>query len=274
MLRRFDAASALAEIGVTMSSELDSAQQRATALESRKAQLRTRVAEHAGLSSVVVFGSSTEAAKPRRDQWSDLDANIFITPDQAGSAAKQDWDFLPDPSEIVLRAREGENGGVVLWRDGMICEFGVGSPWPIQDEAREVLVDGGDLDLRPGPELPNPADQFGLFLAKLLIGYGRIMRGELLAGNAVLRTYAVTALAESLRQVLVPDAPRSLFDPLRRLEQSLPEAAAQIAALQLAPASQCALGLLDMAKEHLGAWPDFPSEAWAVVRAEVTESES
>lgn len=246
--------------------------ERALLLESRKQQLQDLVHNDPGLTSVVVFGSSTEAAKHRRDRWSDLDANIFITNDAAGAAAKESWPFLPDADEIVLRAREGENGGVVLWRDGMICEFGAGAPWPIQDEAREVLVDAGDLNLVSSPDLPNAADQFGLFLAKLLIGYGRVARGETLAGNAVMRCYAITALAETLRQVLAPDAARSPFDPLRRLEQSLPRLAAEIAELQLAEPTRFALGVLDLAESALRDWTEFQREAWQVAHNEIASN--
>lgn len=246
--------------------------ERAQLLESRKQQLQDLVLNDPGLTSVVVFGSSTEAAKHRRDRWSDLDANIFISDDAAGAAAKESWPFLPDADGVVLRAREGENGGVVLWRDGMICEFGAGAPWPIQDEDREVLVDGGDLNLVSSPCLPNAADQFGLFLVKLLIGYGRVVRGETLAGNAVMRCYAITALAETLRQVLAPDVARSPFDPLRRIEQSLPHLATEIAELQLAEPTRFALGVLDLAESALRGWPEFQREAWQVVRNEIASN--
>ena len=221
-----------------------------------------------GVSSLVVFGSSTRRGAARRDEWSDIDFNLFVTDDERGRDVRRSWDFLPDRDEVVLAAREGENGGVALYRDGLVCEFGVGSPWEIRDPDREVLLDGGDLRFSEPPELAGALDQLGLFVVKLLIGYGRVCRGEVLAGNASLRCGAVLCLAEALRQRLVPETTRSPFDPLRRLERTLPDIAAEIAGLQLAPARECAEGLLDLAERELApGWQEFPREAFEVARA-------
>lgn len=243
-------------------------------LQDRIDALRAKSAQTPGVTSLVVFGSTTKAAAPRRDRWSDIDFNLFISPDDAGKLAKENWPFLPDAQQLVLTAREGENGGVALYDDGMICEFGAGFPWEIQDPDYEILLDGGDLTFVPPPHPPDVADELGLFLVKLLIGYGRIQRGEVVSGNGHLRGYAVTALAEVLRQTLVPEAPRSPFDPLRRLEQALPELAAEIAVLQLADAPTCALGLLNLAERELAdTLPGFPQRAFQVARQALSSTD-
>ena len=61
----------------------------------------------------------------------------------------------------------------------------------------------------------------GLFVALLLIGVGRVRRGEVLVGGNFIRTYAV----ERLLRVLAhrsPDARLDDLDPFRRIESVFP----------------------------------------------------
>ncbi|MCV2395246.1 hypothetical protein OEB99_13085 [Actinotalea sp. M2MS4P-6] len=219
-----------------------------------------------GVTSLVVYGSTTTAAAGRRDGWSDLDFTVFLTEDVLADRAG--WAFLPDREHLVLTAREDDNGGVAIWDDGTVAEFGAGRPWLVRDPDREVLIDGGDLGYADPDPLPDPGNQIRLFLVKLAIGVGRVRRGERVAGNAHIRTYATTALCEALRQRLAPDSPRSPFDPLRRIEQALPEIGARLADLLDSPAETCARGELDLAREALEpGWEHFPTRAADVVAA-------
>lgn len=234
-------------------------------LEPRIAALREACARTRGVTSLIVFGSTTAAHAERRDAWSDLDFNVFLAPSET-ARLQESWAFLPDPDRLVLAAHEGTAGGVVLYDDGLIGEFGAGEPWVVRDPDREVLLDGGDIATEPPPPLPDPRDQVGLFLVKLAIGVGRVRRGERIAGGAHVRTYALTPLCEALRQRLVPDAPRSPFDPLRRLESALPEVARHLAVLLDGEVEACARGLFGLAREHLEAgWAEFPSRAFDIV---------
>jgi hypothetical protein len=105
-----------------------------------------------------------------------------------------------------------------------------------------------------------------LFVAKLYIGMGRVRRGERVAGNLHVRTWAVICLVEALRQRLAPLASRSAFDPVRRLEQALPEVSDRIASLLDADVEACGRGLLEVSRELLEpGWPEFPSRAADVV---------
>lgn len=220
-----------------------------------------------GVSSLVVFGSTATGAQHRRDRFSDIDFNLFTTPDEAGDTVRDTWPFLPDPDDLVATAREGDNGGLALYDDGLVMEFGAGLPWVIADPDHEVLVDGGDIVFGEQPAPPSPENQIRVFVVKLLIGYGRVRRGEVVAGQIHLHCHAVWALADALRSRLAPEAPRNPFDPLRRLEQSLPEVADRLARLQREQPDTCALGLLDLAEELLSpGWEGFPSEACAVAR--------
>lgn len=235
-------------------------------LEPRIAALRAACEGTPGVTSLVLYGSTTRAAAARRDEWSDLDFTVFLEP-SAAAELQRTLAFLPDREHLVLTAREGGNGGVAVYDDGLLCEFGAGTPWTVQDPDREVVLDGGDLGFGDPPPLPDPADQVGLFLVKTAIGVGRIRRGERVAGNAHIRTYALTALCEALRQRLAPEAHRSPFDPLRRIESALPRVAAVIADLLDAEAEVCARGLVGLAREELEpGWAEFPGRAFDVVQ--------
>lgn len=219
-----------------------------------------------GVTSVVAFGSSSAGSAGRRDPWSDLDLNLFAAPD--APAVVRDWPFLPWPERLVLTAREGRDGGVALYDDGFLVEFGAGRPWTIRDPDREVLLDGGDLVFADPDPPPDAAGQVRLFLVKLYVGIGRVRRGERVAGGVHVRTWALLCLAEALRQRLAPDAARNPFDPLRRLELALPEVAARIGDLVDRDVETCARGLFGLAREVLEpGWPDFPGRAAAVVAA-------
>lgn len=236
-------------------------------LTARLAALTDTCRATPGVTSLVAYGSTTSAAAGRRDGWSDLDFTVFVAPG-AADRVRDGWTFLPDREHLVLTAREGANGGVALYDDAMICEFGAGEPWTVRDPDREVLLDGGDVRTAEPDPLPDPADQVALFLVKLAIGVGRVRRGERVAGNAQIRAHALTCLAEALRQRLAPDAPRSPFDPLRRLEQALPEVGARLGALLDGDAETCARGCFDLARELLEpGWDAFPTRAADVLAA-------
>ncbi len=234
-------------------------------LEPRTSALRDACAATDGVTSLIVFGSTTRAAAGRRDEWSDLDFNVFFAPDRADEL-RASWAFLPDPDRLVLRAVEGGAGGVALYDDGLVAEFGAGLPWVVRDPDREVLLDGGDVVTADPDPLPDPADQIGVFLVKTAIGVGRLRRGERISGSVFVRTYALTPLCEALRQRLAPDAPRSPFDPLRRIERVLPDVAARIGSLLDGDAEACARGLVALARAELEpGWAAFPSRAFDVV---------
>ena len=218
-----------------------------------------------GVTSLTTFGSTAASQAARRDEWSDLDFCVFFRPDRSDDL-RASWAFLPERDRVVLEAREGDVGGVVIYDDGMLYEFGAGTPWPFSDPHRDVVLDGGDLTLTDPPALPDPAQAVRLFVAKLYIGMGRLRRGERVAANPHIRCHALGALAEALRQRLAPDVPRSPFDPLRRLEQALPEQASRIASALDIELEACARELWVLAREELEpGWDAFPSRAADVV---------
>lgn len=220
-----------------------------------------------GVTTFAVFGSATSSGAYRRDEWSDVDFAVFATPEAAARVAA-DWLFLPRPEELVLTAREYDSGGVALYADGALLEFGAGRPWVVTDPSCEVLLGGGDLTTAPPPSPDDPANAVRLFLVKLLVGVGRLRRGELLSGGLQVRCHALLALAIAVTgrsegaAAVVP----SPFDPLRRFEAARPALGERLVAALDQPAEAAARALFELAREELEAgWPDFPSAAFDVV---------
>jgi hypothetical protein len=224
-----------------------------------------------GVTTVAVFGSTASAASARRDEWSDVDFAVFADPDHVAEVSSQ-WDFLPRPDDIVLAAREHDSGGVVLYADGALAEFGAGRPWEVSDPTCEVLLGGLDLVRVPAPLPMSPENAIRLFLVKLLIGVGRVRRGEVLAGGVHIRSHALAALAVALRGRCQPGPAddENPFDTLRRFEAVHPELGARLATATAQPAETAARALFDLARAELEpGWLDFPSRAADVVAARV-----
>lgn len=222
-----------------------------------------------GVTTLAVFGSATTGSAARRDEWSDVDFAVFCTP-QAAAEVGGSWAFLPRREQVVLTAREYDTGGVALYADGSVVEFGAGRPWPIADPSCEVLIGGGDVTLVPAPGVPDPANAIRLFLVKLLIGVGRLRRGEVLSGTALIGLPALTELCHALRARVVAsgEAEVNPFDPLRRFEAAHPALGARLDAALAASGEATARALFDIAREVLEpGWGDFPSVAADVIAA-------
>ncbi len=220
-----------------------------------------------GVTTLAVFGSTASAGAARRDEWSDLDFAVFAAPGDADRVGAE-WAFLPRPDELVLTAREHDSGGVALYADGTLLEFGAGPPWEVTDPTCEVLLGGADLRLGLPPAEPDAANSIRLFLAKVLIGVGRVRRGEVLAGGLHIRCHALGALAAALRGRVQPPevAEPNAFDPLRRFEAAYPSLGERLGAAVDRPAEAAALALFRLARDVLEpGWPEFPSPAADVV---------
>lgn len=227
------------------------------------AELTQRCRALPGVTTVALFGSSTEQASWRRDEWSDVDFAVFTT-DEAAASIGRDWAFLPAPEQVVLAAREYDSGGVVVYADGACAEFGAGRPWLVSDPSCQVVFGGADVRSAPPPEAEDPANAIRLCLAKLTIGTGRARRGERLAASSLIRQQAVTALAWAIRGRLsaVGTDLANPFDPLRRFEFAYPGLATRLDRILASPVEQAARDLWAFARDVLElGWPEFPSRA-------------
>ena len=205
-----------------------------------------------GVTTLAVFGSATSAAASRRDEWSDVDFAVFCEPESADRISAS-WSFLPRRDQVVLTAREYDTGGAVLYADGSMLEFGAGRPWPIVDPSCEVIIDGGDLTRLPPPGEPDAANAIRLFLVKLLVGVGRLRRGEGLSGMTQIGSWALAELCHALRARVPAETATDVnpFDPLRRFEAARPALGARLAPALAAPGEPAARALFDLPRQLL-----------------------
>ncbi|WP_309066768.1 hypothetical protein [Microbacterium sp.] len=239
------------------------------------------VRERDGLIGLVLLGSASEQARSRRDEWSDHDFFALIEQGR-GREIRLDLSWLPDQERIVLTAREGEIGFVAVYDDGHVFEFAfseageldgavAGDASVVVDDERgttAALIDGAR---RRAAELDrfDPANDARLVLVKLLIGVGRVRRGERLNGGLFIRQWAVQLLVRTIRarESGRSTSLRDVIDPMRRFEQDYPDWAAEIADALSAPEEEAARALFEMLRRLEPGWLDFPSTAADAVAA-------
>ena len=248
--------------------------------EGLSAGLATGVRERDGLIGLVLLGSASEEARARRDEWSDHDF-FALTESGRGSEIRPDLSWLPDQDRLVLTAREGEIGFVAVYDDAHVFEFALsdaaelagaragdatvvvdddaGTTAALLAESRARAADGDRFDA---------ANDVRLVLVKLLIGVGRVRRGELLNGNAFIRQWAVQLLVRAIRGrfAAASTSLRDANDPMRRFERDFPLWGAHIAASLDLPIEESAYELYRLTREILEpGWDEFPSRAADVV---------
>ena len=204
---------------------------------------------------LVLVGSA--AARERQDEWSDHDFFV-ITVDAAAEPMRQNLEWLPDHASIALAPRETEHGLKVVYDSGHVLEFAVFTLGDLSlagANAYEVRFDRGgvaavmeSLAKRPRQQRDDARD-LGLFISLLLIGVGRVRRGELLVGGNLIRTYAVERLLRVLafRQ---PSTRLDDLDPFRRVEFVYPSLG--IAEALQADPETAARNVLRIAEGELG----------------------
>lgn len=239
-------------------------------------RLIANVRAREGLAGLVLLGSASEGGEHRRDEWSDHDFFAIIE-EGRGSELRAALDWLPDSENVVLSAREGGIGFVAVYGDGHVFEFAlaeaselvgvvVGDATVVADNDSGVtakLVAAGQADATAG-DTSDPENEARLFLVKILIGMGRINRGEVLNGGQFIRTWAVNHLLRAIRARFPGEAPdaRDKIDPTRRFEKDYPAWASEITLALNAPADEAARNLFTLARRILEPdWDEFPTLA-------------
>ncbi|MGC5224581.1 hypothetical protein ACPW96_18605 [Micromonospora sp. DT81.3] len=234
-----------------------------------------------GVRGMVLLGSASRAAAARRDEWSDHDFYALFEPGRADDLRRR-LPFLPSPERIALVAREGAEGFAVLYHDGHLFEFGAGTTdefGSARFDQHEILFadnkivawasEAAQRGANFAPE--SAADAAGLTLVKLMIGFGRATRGEVISGSMFVRAHAVTYLTLAIRQRIAPaaeDADADAFDPSRRFEVDYPEISRRIGAALGAPVVDAARELLTILRGVLEpGWAEFPTAAADIVAA-------
>lgn len=238
--------------------------------------LASAVSDHTALSGLVFLGSSSDDAAARRDEWSDHDFFALAAPG-AGAATRHDLEWLPDRERLVLTAREGEIGFVAVYDDGHVLEFAVAEPGELAgalaEEATVTVDDDEGSTARliaqaqaRAASLPagDALNDTRLVLVKLLIGTGRLRRGETINGGQFIRQWAVKHLVLALRARArqVSGAGGAGVEPTRRFDAEFAEIAASIEAAIAQPAERAAKSLFELTRRELEpGWDEFPAEA-------------
>lgn len=229
-----------------------------------------------GVIGLVLLGSASETGARRRDEWSDHDFFLVAEPGR-GMEARRSLDWLPDPHRIVTTARDGSIGFTVLYDDGHVLEFALAEATELEGvvagDASVVIDDAAATTstlIARAQGLATKADRFDpsndvrLALVKILIGVGRLRRGEAINGGQFIRTWVVNHFLRAIRGRFGDEATtaRDTIDPTRRFEMDYPVWAAQISAALDQPAERAARDLFALIREILEPdWEDFPTAA-------------
>jgi len=246
-------------------------------------RLRANLEQDERVIGLVMLGSSAEVRRVP-DAWSDHDFFVITRPGvQEEMRTTLDW--LPDADHIVLRPRETEHGLKVLFADGHVIEFAVFELEEIrlarvndyrvllEPEGGEISVILRDLEARETPQQFDHTREMALMLSLLLIGSGRVARGEIISGGRFIKDFALSPYLRMLAEDQAPAAnavPDNL-DPFRRVESCYPLIAPRIHAALLLEPLDAASALLELAESTLR---DIPQDAFDVVRREIERAKN
>lgn len=246
--------------------------------ETLSAELEDACRRQGGVTGLVLLGSAADAM--RRDEWSDHDFFILLEP--GALDLRDDLSWFPRADTIVLTASEGTIGRVVVYEDGHVMEFAVGTEAElaiVRVNRHRIIYDGDGALTRviehavarpPAAAEDVSANDIRLFLVKILIGVGRIRRGEVLNGARFVRAWAVDQLVTVIRRRMPGSSPGSTddLDPSRRFELDHPRIGQRIEAALTQDPEEAAYGLFTLAREVLEpGWDAFPSRAADAVAA-------
>jgi hypothetical protein len=240
-------------------------------------RLSASLQQESDVVGLVLLGS-TAGQSHLPDQWSDHDFFVITHPG-VQEHFRTHYDWLPDHEQIVLTVRETEHGLKILYADGHLLEYAVFDVAEISvAKANDYLVVfdlGGVAEAmqkiavaNTEQPVPNLQQLQGMFLGQLVVGAGRVARGEVISGQVFIRTYALGQLLPLLAHVLEPAETGKLdnLDMYRRFEQAFPTVGREVnVALNSAPL-QAAQKLLDLYETHCRHLPDYPVRAVATVR--------
>lgn len=231
---------------------------------------------------VILAGSTADAS--RRDSWSDHDF-LWVVKPGLQERYRQGLSWMPDADRIVLRYRETAHGLNVIYDYGdyaHLAEFAVFDPEEVDTmKANDysVPVDKADIaermktvEQKSAPEPLNIVGAVEHALELIFVGASRYARGEKISAHTFIRQWALRRLLQVLPAVIQPPESARLdtLDMFRRVEQVLPELAAQIDELLRLDALDCANGYIDIlqtvVKPQL---PGFPDALCGVVSAHI-----
>jgi len=216
-----------------------------------QAQLTDLVAKRPEVIGLVFVGSA--AATQRVDQYSDQDFFLVVT-EGSGESFRQDLKWLPNSAEIASHPRETAHGLKVVYQNGDVLEFAVFEDSELELSSvndYKVVLDRADIAERMAkiahrsiPTEVNRAQELELFLSLILIGVGRARRGEVLAAEQHIKSYALNHALRLVR--LANPVESSMMDSLnsyRRFEFDYPEMGRELAMVMRMPTEESARAL-------------------------------
>lgn len=225
---------------------------------------------------LVGLGSMADAT--RRDEWSDHDFFVVVKTGKQGHF-RDNLQWLPDSGRIALAYLETQHGLKVIYDDGHLLEFAIFDEEELflaKVNDYDVLFDRGEIadslaKIATSSKAIKPRDDhfyWGQFLAHLIVGAGRYMRGEKISGHVFIKQYALDDIlplfikhCESSDKVYLDN-----LDSRRRFEQVFPEIGAAINEIMLKDVLVAAQALLDLAQTHLSGVISYPAQAIQVTR--------
>jgi lincosamide nucleotidyltransferase B/F len=243
-------------------------------------ELKTNLEKDNRVLGLVFLGSSAEQGRIP-DAYSDHDFFV-ITAKGVQEDFRQNIDWLPDASNIVIKYRETEHGLKVVFTNGHLIEFAIFD----EDELLLARVNDYRVDLDKAKITEtlqnlavksvsdfNPQRALHGFLCELLIGFRRSQRGERISGKAFIKQYAFYNLLKLLCHYLPAENKQKLdnLDPFRRFETVFPEVGREINAALLLNNEECAQTLLAIADRELrDRMPDYPNVTAELIKTFTT----
>lgn len=227
---------------------------------SYQAQLTDLVRMRPEVIGLIFVGSA--AATERVDQYSDQDFFLVVT-QGAGESFRQDLSWLPSHETIAMRPRETAHGLKVIYENGDVLEFAVFEDSELELSSvndYRVVLDRKDIAERMAKiakrSVPAPGDRaqdFELFLSLILIGVGRARRGESLAAEQHIKSYALSFALKLLRATLSTNPKADSLNSFRRFELDYPKISAELNEIVLLPTEAAATALCKLVLRELNA---------------------
>lgn len=241
-------------------------------------QLTASLQADARVQGLVLLGSTANRSHPP-DEWSDHDFFVVTASGQQEDFRTR-FDWLPDHAQIVLTVRETPHGLKILYASGHLLEYAVFDRAEIAvARANDYVIafDRGGVAQAMREIAATGAAAYsassldrdlGMFLCLLVVGAGRVARGEAISGQVFIRAYAVGHLLPVLAHALAAEDSTRLdnLDPLRRFEQVFPQVGAEVNRALDRPPLDAALALLEVCERHLRGVEAYPAQAAATVR--------
>ncbi len=224
------------------------------------ATLLARLEGEPDVLGLALLGSSS-GLPPCPDAFSDHDFFV-VTRDGAQERFRNELNWMPDATRVVLSFRETAHGVKALYASGHLAEFAVFSLEELalaRINRYRVALDRADVaarldavrdaTARATAVPPDARWHMGQLLTQLVAGAGRAARGERLSAHQLVRVAALGHLLVLLRTTLPPAALAHLddLDACRRFEQVAPEPARVLEAALEQPVTVAARRLLELA---------------------------